>query len=107
MDKGSFEDVNWGEFFTAISISLGVGMLRFLMKVRRARKIRWIDAIIEPGIAVLAGLMMWGLAEVTQVPDVLQAVLTSLGAWGGNRTLHRMERKYLGGSRASDFTDLD
>ncbi len=82
-------------------------MIKFLMLIREGRKVRWVDAVLEPSLAVFGGLMMWGVAEFGQIPDVLQAVMTSLGAWGGTRTIHFLERKYLGGSRSTDMGALD
>lgn len=107
MDKGSFDSVNWWEFATATAVSAGVGMIKVLQIIRARKQFRWIDALFEPAIAVFAGLLVWGLGEWQSVPDVLQSVLTSLGAWGGPRTIHKLERKYLGGTRSSDFTPLD
>lgn len=107
MDRGSFDSINWWEFGASVLASMGVGMIRFLILIRNGRKVRWVDAVLEPSIAVFAGMLMWAGCEVTGVPDVLQAIFTSLGAWGGPRTLHKLERKYMGGSRTTDFSTLD
>lgn len=71
-------------------------MIRFLMLIRAGRKVRWVDALLEPSFAVFAGMCMWAIGEVSHAPDVIQAVMTSIGAWGGPRTLARLENKYLG-----------
>ena len=47
-------------------------------------------------------MLVWALTEYTSTPDVLQAALTSLGAWGGPRTVHTLEMKYFGGTRNGD-----
>lgn len=107
MEKGSFDAINWWEFFTAAAVSAGVGMIKVLQLLRSRRKFRWIDALFEPAIAIFAGMLVWGVSEVVDMPDVLQTVLTSLGAWGGPRTIHNLERKYLGGSRSSDTAPGD
>lgn len=80
-------------------------MIRLLQLLRQKRKIRCVDVLLEPSLAVFAGLCIWALAEYTKAPDLLQSVLTSLGAWGGPRTLHQLERKYFGGSRFGDLEE--
>ena len=47
-------------------------------------------------------LFVWALCEVTDMPDVLQGAMTSIGAWGGTRTLHWAELRYFGGTREDD-----
>lgn len=106
MERGSFESINWMEVWASIAIAVGVGMIRVLQLIRNGRKVRWFDIVLEPSIAVFAGMLMWAIGEVTAAPDVFQALLTSLGAWGGPRTIHKLERKYLGGTRTTDFADL-
>lgn len=107
MNKGDWASVNWDEFWLLCAASAGVGMIRFLRLLRAGKQVRVIDAVYEPMIAVFAGMVVWAIFEVTGIPDVFQAALTSLGAWGGPRTIHKLERKYFGGTRSTDFADLD
>lgn len=96
MEPRGFDSINWGEFFTSVIVTAGVGMLRFLSLVRRGRQVRWVDAVFEPAIAVFAGMLVWGINEFAGMPDVMQAVLTSLGAWGGPHTIQMLEKKHFG-----------
>ena len=104
MAKGDLPDINWAEFVGVLAMSASVGLVRIAIAVRRGRKFKWIDIIADPGMAVLGGMVVWLVTEPTPVPDAMQAALTSLGAWGGSRTLHALEKKYLGGSRLEDET---
>lgn len=79
-----------------------IGLTHALYMIRRGRRFRWLDLLLEPLLAVLAGMMIWGLLEVTSAPDILQGVMTSLAAWGGPKTIHWLELKYMGGTRISD-----
>ena len=80
-------------------------MIRLLTLLRDKRNIRWVDVILEPAVAVFAGMCAWALAEVTNTPDVLQAVMTSIGAWSGPRFIHKLEVRYFGGTRRHDSND--
>jgi glycopeptide antibiotics resistance protein len=91
----AFKDIHWNELLIGAGASLFVGLIRLLMLIRSAKKVRIVDILLEPLMAVLAGVLTWFVAEVSQVPDMLQVVLTSLGAWGGPRTMQALERKYL------------
>lgn len=102
MDDNGWAKVNLSEVLGAAMISLGVGAIRLLTLLRDKRKVRWVEATLEPCLAVFAGMLIWALTEYTSTPDVLQAALTSLGAWGGPRTVHTLEMKYFGGSRNGD-----
>lgn len=97
-----WDKVSVSEVIGTASISLGVGMLRLLMLIREKRKVRWVEVILEPATAVFAGMLVWAVTEYANSPDVLQAALTSLGAWGGPRTIHKLESKYFGGTREGD-----
>ena len=96
MAKGDWGTVNWSEVGIVASCSAFIGVLRLLYLIRRGRKFVWFDVILEPCLALLGGMLAWGVMEVTDSPDVMQAVLTSLGAWGGPRTIHYFEKKYMG-----------
>lgn len=98
--------MNWTEVGYTAASSFIVGLLRALYLIRRGRRFRWLDLVLEPCLAVFAGLMIWALASVTGTPDVIRAVLTSLGAWGGPKTIHLLEIRYLGGSRITDNAPL-
>lgn len=100
--KGDFSDVNWAEALGAFAMSASVGIVHALYMIRRGRKFKWFDMLLEPLLAVMGGMILWAIGEVATVPDIMQAVLTSLGAWGGPRTIHAMEVKYLGGTRKDD-----
>lgn len=102
MNKGEFESINWHEFVGVLFMSASVGLVRVAMAVRSGRKFKWVDIIADTGMAVLGGMVVWLISEPTSVPDAMQAAMTSLGAWGGSRTLHMLEKKYLGGSRSDD-----
>lgn len=95
-------DVNLRELFGVIGMSAFVGVVRFLYLLRRGRKFKWFDLILEPCLAIIAGLMVWAVGSLTDMPLMMQLVLSNLGAWGGPRTIHWMERRYMGGSRQSD-----
>ena len=101
MDNG-WDKVNLSEVVGSAVVSLGVGMLRLLTLIRDKRRVRWVEIVLEPCLAVFAGMLVWAVTEYTDTPDVLQAALTSLGAWGGPRTVHLLEMKYFGGSRNGD-----
>lgn len=101
MDNG-WDKVNLSEVLGSAMISLGVGMIRLLTLIRDKRKVRWVEIVLEPSLAVFAGMLIWAVTEYTSTPDVLQAALTSLGAWGGPRTIHMLEVKYFGGSRKDE-----
>ncbi len=105
MTENGWDKVNWQEVVGSAAVSLGVGMLRLLVLLRDKRKVRWVEAMLEPSLALFGGMLVWAVAEVASTPDVMQAALTSLGAWGGPRTIHLLEMKYFGGSRRGDYTD--
>lgn len=102
MAKGDFGDVNWGEILGAAVMSASLGLVHALYLIRRGRKFRWLDLLLEPSLAVIGGMMVWALTEVTSAPDLVQAVLMSLGAWGGPKTIHILELRYIGGTRKDD-----
>lgn len=77
-------------------------MIKLLMLIRRGRRAKLVDYLLEPSLALFGGMLAWALSEVANAPDVLQATTTSLGAWAGPRFIHRMEVKYLGGTRYVD-----
>ena len=99
---GSWASVNWSEVMAAIAGSAIVGLIRTMELIRRGREFRWIDIILEPCMAVIAGMMVWAAAESVGTPDVFKAMLVSLGAWGGPKTIQYLEIKYLGGRRSGD-----
>ena len=87
--------------------SMAIGLIRFLYLLRRGRKFKLVDIVLEPLLAILGGMLVWAVNEAADTPDILQAVLTSLGAWGGPRTVHFFEQKYFGGSRDTDRMPLN
>jgi hypothetical protein len=104
MSKGDFTDVNWYEALGALLMSGSVGVVRALYLVRKGRQFRWFDIMLEPLLAILGGMSLWALTEVTPTPDLIQAVLTSLGAWGGPKTVQWLELHYFGGRRKGDVS---
>lgn len=96
MAKGDWGDINLWEVITATLTAGGVGMIRFLMLLRKGRKLRWFDFLLEPCLAIFAGMLVWGLSEMVHTPDLMQLVLSNLGAWGGPKTIQALEVKYLG-----------
>lgn len=73
-----------------------MGFIRFLYLIRKGRKFKWFDFIAEPSFAVAGGMIVWLLCEATSVPDVMQLLLSQLGAWGGPKTIQMLEVRYLG-----------
>lgn len=102
MARGDFSEINWSEVLGAAAMCATVGMFRALYLIRKGREFKWFDMLLEPCLAVFGGMCMWGLTEVTPSPDTVQAVMTSLGAWGGPKTIQWLELKYLGGRRKTD-----
>jgi hypothetical protein len=95
-EPSGWEKVNWTEVAGSALVSFTVGIIRVLALLREKRKIHWVDAFLEPSLAIFAGLLMWAIGEVASAPDLLQAVFTSLGAWGGPHTIRKLEEKYMG-----------
>jgi hypothetical protein len=95
--------VNLGELIVAALISLGVGVIRLLVFIRKSKgAFKFVDVMLEPLLAMFAGMLMWSIMEYLATPDILQAAMTSVGAYGGTKTIHWAERRYLGGSRIGD-----
>jgi len=94
-NDGSWANVNWGEVLGVAAMSFSVGAVRLGHLIHRGRKWTWFDVVIEPSVSVVAGMMVWGLCEYSNTPDLLQGVLTSLGSWGGPRTIAYLDAKYL------------
>jgi hypothetical protein len=107
MAKGDLGEIHWQEFFGVITMTASIGIIRVLLMIRRGRKVKLVDWALEPSLSTFGGLCIWGFAEVTSLPDVVQAVLTSLGAWGGIKLIHKLEVKYFGGSRFGDLDPLE
>lgn len=105
--KGDFDDVSWVEALGAFSMSAAVGIVHALYLVRQGRRFKWVDMFLEPLLAVMGGMGLWAIAETVGAPDLIQGLLTSLGAWGGPKTIHQLEVKYLGGSRKDDQLTKD
>lgn len=103
--KGDWADVNINEVFLTVAASAGIGFMRMLYLIRKGRNtFVWFDLILEPCLAVFAGMLVWGGAELAGLPGIMKSILASLGSWGGPKTIHWAERKYLGGSRETDNT---
>lgn len=93
---GGWGRVSFPEVMGAITVSVSIGFVKTLLLLRKAQSIRKVDWILEPSLAVVGGMMIWAITEWTDTPDLLQAVMTSLGAWGGPQVINALERKYLG-----------
>lgn len=102
MAKGDLGDVNWNEFIGAVTMSASIGVVRALYMVRKGRQFKWFDIMLEPMLATFGGMLMWAVTEVTPLPDLLQSVVVSLGAWGGPKTIQWLELHYFGGRRKND-----
>lgn len=100
--KGDWGDVNPNEVIMTLGISAAIGITRLLYLVRRGRSFVWFDIILEPCLAVLGGMLVWGVATVAGLPGIMVTILASLGSWGGPKTIHMLELKYLGGRRLHD-----
>lgn len=95
--KGDWADVNLHELWVTVGITAVIGLTRLLFLIRKGRKFIWVDLILEPLLAVIAGMLMWGLATLAGLPGIMVTVLASLGSWGGPKTITMLEAKYLGG----------
>lgn len=100
-----------------MATTAAVGLTRMMFLLRRGRKFVWFDVILEPCLAVIGGMLVWMICEVSKMPDMLQTVMSCLGGWGGPKTIHFLELRYLGDRRSpspqshnpappSDFTAL-
>jgi hypothetical protein len=107
MSQGDWDTVNLSELMGVAVMAAFTGIVRALYLIRRGRRFVWFDFILEPSLAVIGGLLVWALLEVTNSPDVLQLAMSWLGAWGGPRTINALERKYIGDrlSEASNLVD--
>lgn len=95
-------EIDFKEAIATAGGAMFVGLVRFLFLLRRGRRFKWFDLVLEPCLAIMGGMMTWAICEATKTPDLLQVVMSQLGAWGGPRTIHVLELKYMGGSRAGD-----
>jgi len=79
-----------------IMVSAFVGFVRLLYLIRQGRR-RWrlVDIIVEPSIAVIAGVSAWYLAMYQGAPPLLQPVIVSMAAWAGPRFMATLEAKYV------------
>lgn len=90
-----FDHLSLREIGATLSGSLFMGVTRFLYLLRRGRKFKWFDLIAEPCFAVTAGMLVWLLCEATGVPDLIQLLMSQLGAWGGPKTIQVLELRYF------------
>lgn len=100
----TWASVNWNEVLGAAAMALTVGLVRIGHLINSGRKWTWFDVLIEPAISVVAGMMVWGVCEYAGTPDIMQGVMTSLGSWGGPRTIAYLDAKYLRSIGGSDRT---
>ena len=91
----SWATVNWNEVLGAASMALIVGLVRIGHLINKGRKWSWFDVVIEPAVSVVGGMMVWAICEYLGTPDIMQGVMTSLGSWGGPRTIAYLDQKYL------------
>lgn len=96
MAQPDFDHVSRPEALTALFGSLIMGITRFLYLLRKGRKFKWFDVIAEPCFAIVAGMLVWLMAEAAEVPDLMQLLLSQLGAWGGPKTIQLLELRLLG-----------
>jgi hypothetical protein len=97
-----WDKVSYHEIAGVIGASGAIGIVKVLVLIRKAKRVRIIDILLEPALAIFAGMLAWMATEYTNVPDLLQGVFTSLAAWGGPAFINRMERKYFGTSTDGD-----
>lgn len=90
-----FDHLSLREIGATIYGSLFMGVTRFLFLLRKGRKFKWFDLIAEPCFAVAAGMLVWLMCEAMSVPDLMQLLMSQLGAWGGPKTIQVLEIKYL------------
>lgn len=102
MTPQDFDHISTKEVGVTIIGSLVMGLTRFLYLLKRGRRFRWFDLLAEPCFAIVGGMLVWLMCEVLETPDLMQLLMSQLGAWGGPRTIHMLEKKYMGGSRRSD-----
>ena len=96
MPQPDFDHISRPEAVTALLGSLVMGITRFFYLLRKGRKFKWFDLIAEPCFAIVAGMLVWLMAEATEMPDLMQLLLSQLGAWGGPKTIQALELRFLG-----------
>ena len=96
MPQPDFEHISSSEVLVTTGGSIFMGFIRFLYLTRKGRKFKWFDFIAEPCFAVAAGMLVWLVCEATEVPDIMQLLLSQIGAWGGPKTIQLLEIRYLG-----------
>lgn len=86
----------WSDVMPTILVSAFIGFVRLLYLIRQGRR-RWrlVDIVVEPSIAVIAGVSAWYLSMYQGAPPLLQPVIVSVAAWAGPRFLATLEAKYL------------
>lgn len=92
---GSWAAVDWREVWATIAASGAVGAIRLGYLITRGRRWTWFDAIVEPSLAVVAGVLAWALTEYQAMPDLVQSVCTSIAAWAGPRFMAALEANYI------------
>lgn len=94
--KGDWDNVNLHELWATAGIAGAIGLTRLLYLIRQGRDFIWFDLLLEPMLAIVAGMLVWGLATLAGLPGIMVTVLASLGSWGGPKTIGMLEVKYLG-----------
>ena len=100
--KGDWHEINIHEVFTTMGITASLGLVRFVYLIRKGRRFTWFDMFLEPCLAVFAGLLVWGITEVSNMPDILQQVFAALGSWGAPKTIAFLETKYFGNKKPGE-----
>lgn len=75
--------VDWRDLTTVVASSAAVGMIRLGYLIQRGRAFRIIDLLVDPSMAVLAGVIAWSLADYSQATHQIQLVGSFLASWAG------------------------
>lgn len=92
---GSWGSVDWREVASTVAASAAVGAIRLGYLIKLGRRWTWFDVVVEPSLAVMAGVLAWALTEYQSIPDLPQSVCTSIAAWAGPRFMAALEANYI------------
>ncbi len=93
----------WSEGLRAAALAFSVGMISIGYRISRGRQWNWLQVLIEPCVAMLAGWLIWQMCGHADIAPKLTQVFVSLSAWGGPKTIAALDKKYLRNLGGSDF----